>query len=81
MQQNAQPVSRTSGLAIASLILAAVGPFLFLIPSLVGLVLGIVALVRIRRSEGQLTGGGLAIAGVCVSDRAPKNGSRWNLRM
>jgi len=67
MQQSMQPVSRTSGLAIASLILAVVGPFLLLIPSLVGLVLGIIALVRIGRSQGRLKGGGLAIAGVCVS--------------
>jgi len=67
MQQNAQPVRRTSGLAIASLVLAVVGPFLFLVPTLVGLILGIVALVGIRRSQGRLTGEGLAIAGICVS--------------
>jgi len=60
------PRSRISGLAIASLVVGILslcgGLF-----SVVGLVLGIVALVRIGRSRGELTGQGLAIAGTALS--------------
>ena len=37
------------------------------ITALVGLILGIVSLVKINRSGGRLSGQGLAIAGICVS--------------
>ena len=54
---------RTSGKAIASLILGLFGgPF-----AVVGLILGIVALREIDRSRGTLEGKGLAIAGIIVS--------------
>lgn len=49
-------------MAIASLVLGILG-----CTSLIGLVLGIVALVRINNSQGRLIGRGLAIAGICVS--------------
>ncbi len=55
----------TSGWAIASLVCGVLG-FLCL-PALAGVALGIVALVKIDRSRGQLRGRGLAIAGICVS--------------
>jgi uncharacterized membrane protein len=56
------PVTRTNGLAIASLVL---GMWLFWLGSLVGLVLGLVALKQIkRRNQG---GRGIAIAGVVLS--------------
>lgn len=58
---------RTSGMAIASLVLGIVGFFLFAIPALVGLVLGIISLRSIKRSQGRLRGQGLAIAGICTS--------------
>lgn len=58
---------KTSGLAIASLVLGLLGLFSCGITSLVGLVLGIVAAVKIKKSNGQLTGTGLAVAGICVS--------------
>ena len=56
------PAGRTSRLAIASLILGILG-----CTSIVGLILGIIALVKINDSRGGLAGRGLAIAGICVS--------------
>ena len=49
-------------MAIASLILGILG-----CTSIVGLILGIIALVKINDSRGGLAGRGLAIAGICVS--------------
>jgi prepilin-type processing-associated H-X9-DG protein len=56
------PGAPTSGMAITSLVLGIVG-----CTALVGLVLGIIALVRIDKSQGRLGGRGLAIAGIVVS--------------
>ena len=57
------PVTRTNGLAIASLVLGIL--WLFWLGSLVGLVLGLVALKQIKgRTQG---GRGIAIAGVVLS--------------
>src|ERR1035437_4067181 len=52
--------TKTSGMAIASLVLGILG--ICGITALVGLILGIVALVKINRSGGRLSGQGLAIA-------------------
>jgi prepilin-type processing-associated H-X9-DG protein len=52
-------------MAIASLILGALG--FCGITGLIGLILGIVALGQIARSQGRLSGRGLAIAGICLS--------------
>ena len=57
--------AKTSGMAIASLVLGILG--FCGITALVGLILGIVALVKINRSGGRLSGQGLAIAGISVS--------------
>jgi len=57
--------ARTSGLAIASLICGTLG-FLCL-PGLAGVVLGIIALLKINKSQGRLRGQGLAIGGICLS--------------
>ena len=61
--------TKTSGLAIASLVLGIVGivPCAFFVISLVGLILGIVSLNSIKSSAGRLTGRGLAIAGIITS--------------
>jgi prepilin-type processing-associated H-X9-DG protein len=59
--------AKTSGLAITSLVLGILGLFTCGITSLVGLALGIVGLVRINKSEGRLSGNGLAIAGIVTS--------------
>jgi hypothetical protein len=56
---------KTSGLAIASLILGILGACG--ITALLGIIFGIISLRQIRRSNGQLKGEGLAIAGLCVS--------------
>lgn len=63
----AEPPERTSALAIASLVLGVLGIFTAGLTALVGLVLGIWALVSISRSRGRLGGTGLAIAGTIVS--------------
>jgi hypothetical protein len=83
MQQDTQPESHYSGLAITSPILPILGPRLAsFVPFPVGfvlallafpaaLVLAITALVQIRRSHGLLRGTGVAIAGICVSVLLP----------
>ncbi len=58
-------VPKTSGLAIASLVLGILG--FCGVTAIIGFVLGIVAQVKIRRSGGRLKGKGLAIAGICIS--------------
>jgi prepilin-type processing-associated H-X9-DG protein len=59
--------AKTSRLAVASLVLGILGLLTCGITSLVGLVLGIIGLVKVNRSNGQLSGKGLAIAGICTS--------------
>lgn len=58
---------KKSGLATASLILSITGFITCGITSVVGLVLGIISLVQISRSNGSMTGQKLAVAGVIVS--------------
>ena len=58
--------ARTSGLAIASLVLGILGLFTWF-TALIGFVLGIVALIKVKRSGGALGGGGMALAGLIVS--------------
>ena len=59
--------AKTSGIAVTSLVLGILGILSCGLTSLIGLILGIVAMVKIKNSDGQLKGNGLAIAGVCVS--------------
>ena len=59
--------AKTSGLAIASLVLGPCGILTCGTSSLVGIVLGIVSLTQISKSQGRLKGQGLAIAGIIVS--------------
>jgi prepilin-type processing-associated H-X9-DG protein len=54
-------------MAIASLVLGICGLLSCGVTSLVGLILGIVALVRTNKSRGQQSGQGLAIGGIAVS--------------
>jgi len=67
LPQGSLPPPKTCGLAITSLVLGCLGILTCGITSLVGLVLGIIALVRINKSNGQLGGQGLALAGTIVS--------------
>jgi len=59
--------AKISGLAISSLILGILGFFTCGITAVVGLILGIVALVKISKSQGAIRGQGLALAGTIVS--------------
>ena len=61
------PPPRTSGLAIASLVLGLLGMVTFGVTSLVGIVLGIVSLIQIQRRPDRLTGTGFAIGGLAIS--------------
>ena len=64
----AAPVSPpTSGLAIASLVCGILGVLTCGLTSIVGLVLGLIALSQVSRSKGKLGGQGLAIAGTICS--------------
>lgn len=57
---------QTNSLAVASLVLGIIGPFLCGVGSVVGFVLGLVALDQIKKSEGWQTGRGSAVAGVIL---------------
>lgn len=57
---------RVDGLAIAALLCGAGGLLCFITPVL-GIIFGLVSRSRIKGSNGDLTGSGLALAGVIVS--------------
>ena len=61
-----QSTSKTSALAIASLVCGILGLCL-LLPSLLGGIFGIIALIKINKSNGALKGSGFAIAGLVTS--------------
>jgi prepilin-type processing-associated H-X9-DG protein len=58
---------RTSALAIWSFVLALIGLFTFMLTTLPALICGIVSLVKISKSQGQLKGTGLAVTGIALS--------------
>ncbi len=60
------PAPKTSGLAIAALVLAILSPFTCFITAIPAIIIGIVALVNIPQSRGQLKGTGLAITGIVL---------------
>jgi len=57
---------RTSPLAVAAFVCAALGWWLFGLGALAGIALGIVSLEQIQQSNGSLKGRGWAIAGIAV---------------
>lgn len=63
-----QPLSpaKTSGLAIASLVLAILSPFTCFFTAIPAIILGIVAFVIISQNRGQLKGTGLAVTGIAL---------------
>ena len=65
-QPMAEP-AKTSGMAIASLVLGILGIFSCGVTALIGVILGAMAMSKIRDSNGRLQGRGLALAGVIVS--------------
>jgi len=60
------PKGKTSGLAIASLILGILGICSLGILGIIGIILGIVAVIKINNSGGELEGKGLAIGGIAA---------------
>jgi type II secretory pathway pseudopilin PulG len=58
---------KTSGLAVTSLVLGILGVLTCGITALAGLILGVVAMVKVKNSGGRLGGFGLALAGTIVS--------------
>ena len=60
------PDARTSGLAITSLVFGILSIFTLFITAIPAFICGIVGIVKIEKSAGQLKGKGLAIAGIAV---------------
>ncbi len=60
------PDAKTSGLATTALVLGVLGCFTCYITAIPAIIFGIVALVKIGNSSGQLKGNGLAIAGMAA---------------
>lgn len=60
------PQGRTSALAITSLVLGLLSCCTFFLTAPVAIILGIISLVMISKSQGQLKGIGMAIAGIAV---------------
>ena len=60
------PQAKTSGLAIAALVCGIAGLCTAGLGGIAGIILGIVAMVKVKRSAGQLKGKGLAIVGIIV---------------
>jgi len=60
------PGAKTSALAITSLVLGILSFCTFFLTAPLAIILGIIALVMISRSHGQLKGSGIAIAGIAV---------------
>lgn len=58
------PASRTSALAITSLVLGLLSFCTFFLTAPLAVILGIISLVMISKSKGQLKGTGMAIAGI-----------------
>jgi prepilin-type processing-associated H-X9-DG protein len=58
--------AKTSGMAIAALVLAILSPFTCFISAIFSIIFGIVALVKISQSKGQLKGIGLAVTGIAL---------------
>jgi len=61
-----QPIVKTSGLAITSLVLGILSPFTFGITIIPAIVLGIISLVTIEKSGGKLTGRAFAVLGIVI---------------
>lgn len=63
--------ARTSGLAITALVLGILSMCTFMLTALPAIIFGIVALVKIGKSRGELKGNGFAIAGMAVPAIVP----------
>jgi hypothetical protein len=63
----AAETAKTSGMAVAALVFSLLGTITCGLSALIGLVLGIIALVKISNSQGRLSGKGLAIGSIVVA--------------
>ena len=61
-----QPITKTSGLAIAAFVLGILSPFTLAITAIPAVVLGIISLVKIEKSGGRLTGIAFAVIGITI---------------
>jgi hypothetical protein len=61
------PKPRISRLAITSLVLSILGPLFFFLAPIPAVILGAIALFKIKKSNGQLRGKRLAISGIVIS--------------
>jgi prepilin-type processing-associated H-X9-DG protein len=59
--------ARTSAMAVTSLVLGILGLLTCGFTALFGLIFGIIALVKVKGSQGKLKGDGLALSGIIVS--------------
>lgn len=59
--------SRTSGFAIASVVLGSMGLFTYGLTAVIGLILGIIAYAQIGIYQGHLKGARLAATGISIS--------------
>ena len=59
--------SKLSGMAVTSLVLGILGMFSCGLTAIFGLILGIIAVTKVKNSRGALTGFGIALAGLIVS--------------
>jgi hypothetical protein len=66
-RKTAVTTGKTSGMAIASLVLGALGLFTLGLTAIFGVVLGLISMSKIRRSQGALRGWELALAGTIIS--------------
>ena len=62
-----RPPVKTNGLAIASLVLGICGIISCGLTAVIGLILGIVSMKQVRKSNGTMGGGGIGLAGTIVS--------------
>jgi hypothetical protein len=60
------PTTKTSGLAIASLVVSLAGLLTIGFAGIIGFILGLVARSQIKKSGGQLGGSGMALAGIII---------------
>ena len=60
------PATKTSGAAIASMVLGILSLFCSIITAIPALICGAIALVKINKSQGRLAGQGQAIAGLVL---------------
>jgi len=58
--------AKTSGLAIAALVLAILSPLTCFLSAIPSIILGIISLVKISQSKGRLKGAGMAITGIAL---------------